>query len=386
MLDPTVLIVLVVVLALIFDFTNGWNDSANAIATVIGTRALTPFKALMLAATLNLAGAFFSTAVANTIAKGIVNPEYVTQLVIVATLVAAIIWNVVMTLMGLPISASHGLIGALVGAAVAFKGFAALQWSGIMMILVALLVSPILGAILSWLMMKLIRELFRNTAPSKVKRLFRPLQILSASFMSFSHGTSDAQKAMGIITLALITGGFIPDNRRGSLVGDRLRWPGDGSGNSPRRMECDQDPGYAPQPSEHRPGICSGDCSGGPVGDNFQDWYSSQHHSYAHRLDHRRGGCRTGEIGSVGCSWKNCVCLGFHPSRNGCDELVDLSGVEHFRIERMFLDNLLSRPLVRNRRPSRWEGLHLVRTTGCEHGSLFFVATLLSCIAKEVSQ
>ncbi|MFD1427443.1 PiT family inorganic phosphate transporter [Kroppenstedtia sanguinis] len=212
MLDPTVLIVLVVVLALIFDFTNGWNDSANAIATVIGTRALTPFKALMLAATLNLAGAFFSTAVANTIAKGIVDPEYVTQLVIVATLVAAIIWNVVMTLMGLPISASHGLIGALVGAAVAFKGFAALQWSGIMMILVALLVSPILGAILSWLMMKLIRELFRNTAPSKVKRLFRPLQILSASFMSFSHGTSDAQKAMGIITLALITGGFIPDN------------------------------------------------------------------------------------------------------------------------------------------------------------------------------
>lgn len=210
MLDPTVLIVLVVVLALIFDFTNGWNDSANAIATVIGTRALTPFKALMLAAVLNLAGAFFSTAVAKTIGKDIVDPNYVTQLVIVAALVAAIIWNTVMTMMGLPVSASHGLIGSLIGAAVAYKGFAILKWGGIVEILIALFLSPLLGALLAWLLMKLIRDLFRNTAPSKVKRIFRPLQILSASFMAFSHGTSDAQKAMGIITLALFAGGFIP--------------------------------------------------------------------------------------------------------------------------------------------------------------------------------
>ncbi|MFC4077164.1 inorganic phosphate transporter [Salinithrix halophila] len=209
MLDPTVLIVLVVVLALIFDFTNGWNDSANAIATVIGTRALTPAKALMLAAVLNLAGAFFSTAVAKTIGGDIVDPNDVTQLVIVATLLSAIIWNTVMTLLGLPVSASHGLIGSLVGAALAFKGVDALKMDGILMVLIALLVSPLLGALFSYLLMKLIQNVFRNSPPSKVKRLFRPLQILSAAFMSFSHGASDAQKAMGIITLALVSGGFL---------------------------------------------------------------------------------------------------------------------------------------------------------------------------------
>ncbi len=209
MLDPTVLIVLVVVLALIFDFTNGWNDSANAIATVIGTRTLTPLKAVLLAAVLNLAGAFFSTAVAKTIGEDIVDPNHVTMMVIVATLLAAIIWNTVMTLLGLPVSASHGLIGSLIGAAIAYKGLAVIKASGVGMILLALLISPLLGGALAWLLMKLIREVFRNTAPSKVKRIFRPLQILSASFMAFSHGTSDAQKAMGIITLALFAGGFV---------------------------------------------------------------------------------------------------------------------------------------------------------------------------------
>ncbi|SMO85640.1 inorganic phosphate transporter [Melghirimyces algeriensis] len=209
MLDPTVLIVLVVLLALIFDFTNGWNDSANAIATVVGTRTLTPTKAVLLAAVLNLAGAFFSTAVAKTIGKDIVDPNHVTQMVIVATLMASIIWNTVMTILGLPVSASHGLIGSLVGAAVAYKGFAIVKTSGVTMVLVALLVSPLLGGLMAWGLMKLIRGIFRNRPPSKVKRLFHPLQILSASFMAFSHGTSDAQKAMGIITLALFAGGFV---------------------------------------------------------------------------------------------------------------------------------------------------------------------------------
>lgn len=209
MLDPIVLIVVVVALALIFDFTNGWNDSANAVATVIGTRTLTPLKAVLMAAVLNVAGAFFSTAVAKTIGEGIVDPENVTQLVIMAALLAAIIWNTVMTFLGLPISASHGLIGALVGAAVAYKGFEVVQVNGITLILVAMLISPLLGALVAYLMMKLIREIFANSPPSKVKRLFRPLQILSAAFMSFSHGTSDAQKAMGIITMALVAGGFL---------------------------------------------------------------------------------------------------------------------------------------------------------------------------------
>ncbi|OYD06192.1 inorganic phosphate transporter [Paludifilum halophilum] len=209
MLDPVVLIVLVVVLALVFDFTNGWNDSANAVATVIGTRTLTPLQAVLMAAVLNVAGAFFSTAVAKTIGEDIVDPNLVTQLVIMATLLAAIIWNTVMTLLGLPVSASHGLIGSLIGAAVAYQGLAVIKMHGVMMVLIALLVSPLLGGLLAYLLMKLIRFVFANSAPSKVKRLFRPLQILSAAFMSFSHGTSDAQKAMGIITMALVAGGFL---------------------------------------------------------------------------------------------------------------------------------------------------------------------------------
>jgi inorganic phosphate transporter, PiT family len=209
MLDPIVLIILVVVLALVFDFTNGWHDCANAIATSIGTRTLTPFKAVMLAAVLNLAGAFFSTAVAKAIGEDIVDPKNVTLLVILATLLSAIIWNTVTVLIGLPTSSSHALIGALIGAVAAYKGFAVLKIQGILLIFVAMFLSPLLGGVLAFLLMKLIRSLFANTAPSKVKKLFRPLQILSASFMAFSHGTSDAQKAMGIITMALVAGGYL---------------------------------------------------------------------------------------------------------------------------------------------------------------------------------
>jgi inorganic phosphate transporter, PiT family len=209
MLDPIVLIILVVVLALVFDFTNGWHDCANAIATSIGTRTLTPFKAVMLAAVLNLAGAFFSTAVAKAIGEDIVDPKNVTLLVILATLLAAIIWNTVTVLIGLPTSSSHAMIGALIGAVAAYKGFAVLKIQGILLIFVAMFLSPLLGGVLAFLLMKLIRSLFANTAPSKVKKLFRPLQILSASFMAFSHGTSDAQKAMGIITMALVAGGYL---------------------------------------------------------------------------------------------------------------------------------------------------------------------------------
>jgi PiT family inorganic phosphate transporter len=208
MLDPFVLIVFVVVLALIFDFTNGWNDSANAVATVIGTRTLTPMKAVLMAAVLNLAGAFFSTAVAKMIGEGIVDPHNVTLLVIAATLISATLWNTFMTLFGLPVSASHGLMGSLIGAAFAFKGLAVIKMSGVILILAAMLLSPLLGGLVAYGLMKGIRVWFGNQPPSRVKRIFRPLQVFSAGFMAFSHGTSDAQKVMGIITLALVAGGF----------------------------------------------------------------------------------------------------------------------------------------------------------------------------------
>lgn len=208
MLDGMTLIILVIALALLFDFTNGWNDSANAIATVVGTRVLKPLHAVLLAAVLNMAGAFAFTAVAKMISKGLVSPEHVNLYVIVALLIGSIIWNVVMTLMGLPISASHSLIGAIIGAAVAHGGFSIIIASGVYKVLLAMLISPLLGALISFVLMKFLYQAFGQVSPSKVKKLFGKLQIVSVSWMAFSHGSSDAQKAMGIIMMALVAGGF----------------------------------------------------------------------------------------------------------------------------------------------------------------------------------
>lgn len=206
--ELTFLVIVVVILALVFDFTNGWHDTANAIATVVGTRTLSPAKAIMMAAILNLIGALFFTEVAKAIGKDIVDPKNISLVVLFAALLSVIVWNVVTVLMGLPTSSSHALIGSLIGAAVAFKGFGVLKIHGILIILLGLVLSPVLGALVSFLLFKLIRGLFRNKQPSKVKRAFRPLQLISAAFMAFSHGASDAQKAMGIIGMALVAGHF----------------------------------------------------------------------------------------------------------------------------------------------------------------------------------
>ncbi len=207
--DGLILIILVVFLALLFDFTNGWNDSANAVATIIATRVLKPAYAVALAAVLNLAGAFAFTAVARMIGEGIIDPHLINLQVVIAILIGGIFWNVLMTLMGLPVSASHALIGGIVGAAAAFGGFDMLIAGGIYKVLVAMLISPIIGAMLSFLLMKLLQFLFAKGSPSKVKQLFSNLQLLSVSFMSFSHGTSDAQKAMGVIMMGLVSGGYV---------------------------------------------------------------------------------------------------------------------------------------------------------------------------------
>lgn len=202
------LVAIVVLLALVFDFTNGWHDTANAIATVVGTRTLSPAKAIIMAAVLNLAGAFFSTEVAKAIGKDIVNPSNITLLVLVAALLSVIVWNVVTVLMGLPTSSSHALIGSLIGSAIAFKGIGILKIKGILTILIGLVVSPILGALLSFIIIKIIRATLNDKPHAKVKRGFRPLQILSSAFMAFSHGASDAQKSMGIIGMALVAGHY----------------------------------------------------------------------------------------------------------------------------------------------------------------------------------
>lgn len=208
---PDWVIWVVVAFALIFDFTNGWNDAANSIATVVSTRVLSPLQAVLLAAALNVVGAFYSDAVARTIGGGLVDPTQVNQLVILATLAASITWNTVMTLVGLPISASHALIGGLIGGAVAKGGWAIIDANGILTVLLAMFLSPLVGAALGWLFMQIINFLMRNQAPASVTAWFKRLQLLSVAFVSFSHGSGDAQKVMGIITLALFAGGHVSD-------------------------------------------------------------------------------------------------------------------------------------------------------------------------------
>lgn len=203
------IIIFIVVLAIIFDISNGWNDAANAIATVVSTRVLTPLQAVLLAASMNIAGAFFTTAVAKTIGKGIVDPAAVTQPVVASALFAGFIWNGIMTLIGLPVSASHALIGGLIGAALAYGGVGILNIDGIAKIFTSLLVSPVIGILFGFLFMKLIIKIFCNFSPGTLNKHFGRLQIISSSFMAFSHGSNDAQKVMGIITLALVSGGFL---------------------------------------------------------------------------------------------------------------------------------------------------------------------------------
>lgn len=205
---PEVL-VLIIVLAVLFDIANGWHDCANAIATVVSTKVLSPLQAVILAATMNIAGAFLTTAVAKTIGTGIVDPVAITNAVLISALLSAILWNLITIVMGLPVSSSHALVGGLVGAAVSHGGTALLNIGGIMKILLSLLISPLFGIIFGYLFMKLILYYFGQLSPGVIGRYFGRLQILSSSFMAFGHGSNDAQKAMGIITMALLASGKI---------------------------------------------------------------------------------------------------------------------------------------------------------------------------------
>ena len=203
------ILILIIVLAVLFDIANGWHDCANAIATVVSTKVMSPMTAVVLAASMNILGAFLTTEVAKTIGKGIVEPSAITNNVIIAALLSAIIWNLITILMGLPVSSSHALVGGLIGAAVAYKDASILNASGITKILMSLLISPFLGIAIGYLFMKLILYLFGHLAPGTISRYFGRLQILSSSFMAFGHGSNDAQKAMGIITMALLAAGKI---------------------------------------------------------------------------------------------------------------------------------------------------------------------------------
>jgi len=205
------MLLLVIAAALIFDYVNGFHDTANAIATCVSTRALSVKSAIIMAAVLNFAGAMVSTKVAATIGKGIVDGKDVTQMVVLAGIVGAIIWDLITWYWGLPSSSSHAIIGGLIGAAVAHAGAGVLHWAGLKKIILALVLSPIVGTAIGFLFMLAILWAFRNKSPGPLNKGFRHLQIISAAVMAFSHGTADAQKSMGVITMALLSFGTIPE-------------------------------------------------------------------------------------------------------------------------------------------------------------------------------
>ncbi|MGH9834588.1 MAG: inorganic phosphate transporter [Blastocatellia bacterium] len=213
--ESLVLVTVIVAIALIFDYTNGFHDAANSIATVVSTRVLSPGWAVLLAAFFNFVAFFlFTHAVAKTVYSGLVDPAQVNEWVVLAGLIGAVSWNLITWYLGLPTSSSHALIGGYAGAAIAKSGLQALLfdakwpkgWAGTLSFIV---ISPTVGMLSGLLLMTAVFWLFRRVAPSRVDKYFRFLQLVSSSLFSLSHGSNDAQKTMGIIMAALVTGGFI---------------------------------------------------------------------------------------------------------------------------------------------------------------------------------
>uniref|UniRef100_A0A7C4AH98 Inorganic phosphate transporter n=1 Tax=Fundidesulfovibrio putealis TaxID=270496 RepID=A0A7C4AH98_9BACT len=214
MLEIPFLLILIVVVALVFDFTNGAHDSANAIATIVSTKVLSPRTAVMMAAALNLLGAFLGTEVAHTVGSGIVAPAMVSgcKILVLAALMGAIFWNLLTWYLGLPSSSSHALVGGLIGAAIAFGGWDAPSYSSILKkVVLPLFLSPMAGCAGGYLLMVGLSWAFVKAHPRTVNAAFKKLQILSSAFMATSHGLNDAQKTMGIITLALMIFGQLPE-------------------------------------------------------------------------------------------------------------------------------------------------------------------------------
>jgi PiT family inorganic phosphate transporter len=206
------ILICVIGAALFFDFTNGFHDSANAIGTSISTRAMKPTPALLLAAVLNFVGALLSTSIAATIAKGIVEPTAVTMPIVLAGLMAAIAWNLYTWYRGIPSSSSHCLVGGIAGAVAVGYGMNGVHWTGILFkVLIPTVASPLLGFVVGFGFTALLNRVFRRSQPGVMNQRFRALQLISASGMALSHGLNDAQKTMGVITLALFASGAIAE-------------------------------------------------------------------------------------------------------------------------------------------------------------------------------
>ncbi|MBI5009187.1 MAG: inorganic phosphate transporter [Bacteroidia bacterium] len=206
-------LIIVIILVLIFDFVNGFHDSANSIATIVSTKVLSPIAAVTMAAFFNfVAFLVFPLKVATTIGKNVINPDIVTLTVITAALVAAISWNLITWWYGLPSSSSHTLVGGLVGAAVASAGWSSVMFGGVIKIVIFIVVAPLMGMIMSFIISAIVIWLARNHSPFTVDKHFRRLQLLSAAAFSLGHGGNDAQKSMGIIWVALIAQGLVTKN------------------------------------------------------------------------------------------------------------------------------------------------------------------------------
>ncbi|BFH60334.1 inorganic phosphate transporter [Paenibacillus azoreducens] len=204
---------IVIFLALAFDFINGFHDTANAIATSVSTRALKPRTAIILAAVMNFIGAILFTGVAKKIGGSVADPSTLDNgiEVVIATLLAAIIWNLLTWWLGIPSSSSHALIGALAGAVFVGAGSDHVKWSGFVEIVEGLLLSPLIAFVMGYIIMTILKWIFGRMSPHTVNKGFRTMQIITAAAQSFTHGTNDAQKAMGIITFALVTSGHLKD-------------------------------------------------------------------------------------------------------------------------------------------------------------------------------
>jgi PiT family inorganic phosphate transporter len=209
--DTFFLLLCVIVLSIIFDFINGFHDTANAIATSVSTRVLSPKAAVSMAAILNMVGALSGTVVAKTVGAGLVQASCITQVTIVSALIAAIMWDIITWYLGFPTSSSHAILSGVVGAGIATAGMNVVIQKGVYKVLLGLIFSPLIGFILGFFLMLFLVWLFRRSTPSLVGNLFGRLQILSAAYMAFSHGTNDAQKTMGIITMALVSYYKLPE-------------------------------------------------------------------------------------------------------------------------------------------------------------------------------
>jgi PiT family inorganic phosphate transporter len=204
-------LILVLLLILGAEFVNGWTDAPNAIATVVSTRSLTPFQAVVMAAVLNLVGVFSGTAVAQTIGKGIIDPKAVDLLTVGGAMVGIILWSSVAARWGIPTSESHALVAGLAGAGLATAGPSVLVWEGWRKVLIGLVFSTFLGFLGGFVVIIAIYWLFRRAVPGKIRGTFRWLQVMSSGFMAFSHGSNDGQKFMGAFTLALVLGNVLPE-------------------------------------------------------------------------------------------------------------------------------------------------------------------------------